>query len=252
MLYVLLQFRAYENYGLLDTGAIQSAMSENKLRRILQAHPAAQLKEYPAPDFKVQTANGSIVPVRKQVLLRFFIGRNVFEETFTILPTMGNFQLGMSFFKKYSVNLDLAKNLVRFPETTLQLKQANSKFKLQMLELGKSQKTTIAPRQQVFIPVVAEKDIGQSRSVPGIRTQDGNTSVLIDVRDTGTTDPCPSHQPPVTCPRHNNPPKHINRSLQITNSGPGQKHTTHDKGANDPDLQIPRRSQQRDPSVVLA
>ena len=74
MLYVPLQFREYENQGLLDTGAIQSATSENELRRILQAHPAAQLEEYPAPDFKVQIANGNIVPVRKQVLLRFFIG----------------------------------------------------------------------------------------------------------------------------------------------------------------------------------
>ena len=71
MLYVPLQFREYENEGLLDTGAIQSAMSENELRRILQVHPAAQLEEYPAPDFKVQIANGNIVPVRKQVLLRF-------------------------------------------------------------------------------------------------------------------------------------------------------------------------------------
>ena len=76
MLYVPLQFREYENQGLQDTGAIQSAMSENELRRILQAHPAAQLEEYPAPDFKVQIANGNIVPVRKQVLLRFFIGGN--------------------------------------------------------------------------------------------------------------------------------------------------------------------------------
>ena len=61
MLYVPLQFRAYENQGLLDTCAIQSAMSENELRRILQAHPAAQLEKYSAPDFKVQIANGSIV-----------------------------------------------------------------------------------------------------------------------------------------------------------------------------------------------
>ena len=55
------------------------------------AHPAAQLEEYPAPDFKVQIANGSVVPVREQVLLRFSIGGKVFEETFMILPTMGHY-----------------------------------------------------------------------------------------------------------------------------------------------------------------
>ena len=87
MLYVPLQFREYENHGLLDTGAIRSAMSEDELRRILSAHPAALLEEYPAPDFKVQIANGSNVPVRKQVLLRFFIGGKVFEETFMTLTS---------------------------------------------------------------------------------------------------------------------------------------------------------------------
>ena len=47
MLYVPLEFRAYENFGLLDTGAIQSALSEAELRRILSAHPAALLQELP-------------------------------------------------------------------------------------------------------------------------------------------------------------------------------------------------------------
>ena len=160
MLYVPLQFREYENQALLDTGAIQSAMSENELRRILQAHPATQIEIYPAPDFKVQIANGNIVPVRKQVLLRFFIGGKIFEETFMILPTMGNILIGMSFFKKYSVSLDLANNIVRFPEITLQLKPPNGKFRLQMLELRMTQKTTISPGQQIFVHATTDKNIG--------------------------------------------------------------------------------------------
>ena len=140
-----MQFRSYENQGLLDTGAIQSAMSENELRRITTAHPAAVLEEYPAPSFKVQIANGSIVPVRKQVLLRFFIGGKIFEETFMILPTMGNILIGMSFFKKYSVTLDLANNIVRFPDITLQLRPTNGKFKTKMMELRTSQKVVYTP-----------------------------------------------------------------------------------------------------------
>ena len=160
MLYVPLQFRAYENHGLLDTGAIRSAMSEDELRRILSAHPAALLEEYPAPDFKVQIANGSIVPVRKQVLLRFFIGGKVFEETFMILPTMGNILIGMSFFKKYSVTLDLANNVVKFPDITLQLKPERGRYKVQMLELRTSQKIVIQPDHQIMVPVIAEKDFG--------------------------------------------------------------------------------------------
>ena len=160
MLYVPLQFREYENHGLLDTGAIRSAMSEDELRRILSAHPAALLEEYPAPDFKVQIANGSIVPVRKQVLLRFFIGGKVFEETFMILPTMGSILIGMSFFKKYSVTLDLANNVVKFPDINLQLKPERGRYKIQMIELRTTQKTVIQPDHQIIVPVLAERDLG--------------------------------------------------------------------------------------------
>ena len=160
MLYVPLQFRQYENHGVLDTGAIRSAMPEHKLRRILSAHPAALLEEYPAPDFKVQIANGSIVPVRKQVLLRFFIGGKVFEETFMILPTMGNISLGMSFSKNYSVTLDLASNVIKFPDITLQLEPERGRYKIQMIESRTTQKTVIQPDHQLIVPVLAERDLG--------------------------------------------------------------------------------------------
>ena len=68
--------------------------------------------------------------------------------------------IGMSFFRKHSVTMDLANNIVKFLEITLQLKQPNGKFKLKKLELRASQKTTISPQLQVFLPVMAEKDIG--------------------------------------------------------------------------------------------
>ena len=51
MLYVRLQFDKYENHAILDTGAIQSAMSEAKLRTITTAlsrsHPSRIT--YPPP-----------------------------------------------------------------------------------------------------------------------------------------------------------------------------------------------------------
>ena len=180
MLYVPLQFREYENFGLLDTGAIQSALSEAELRRILTAHPAALLQELPAPEFKVQIANGNIVPVRKQVLLRFFIGGKIFEETFMVLPTMGNILIGMSFFKKYSVTLDLANNIVKFPDITLQLRSVNGNFKNKLLELKTTQKTVIQPNQQVFVPVVIERDLGDiTGTVEGLPAFERRSHLLV-------------------------------------------------------------------------
>ena len=49
MLYVPLQFDKYENHALLDTGAIQSAMSGAELRKITTAHPEAILQEVQPP-----------------------------------------------------------------------------------------------------------------------------------------------------------------------------------------------------------
>ena len=49
MLYVPLQIDKNENHALLDTGAIQSAMSEAELRKIITAHPEAILQELPPP-----------------------------------------------------------------------------------------------------------------------------------------------------------------------------------------------------------
>ena len=68
-----LQFANYENCALLDTGAVQSPLLEAELRKISKAIPEAILEEQHPPGFKTPIANGNLVPVRKQVILRFFI-----------------------------------------------------------------------------------------------------------------------------------------------------------------------------------
>ena len=57
MLYVPLQLDKYENHYLLDTGAIQSVISEAELRKTLQARPEALLKVLPhqTSKFKLRT-----------------------------------------------------------------------------------------------------------------------------------------------------------------------------------------------------
>ena len=162
MLYVPLQFDKYENHALLDTGAIQSAMSEAELRKITTAHPEAILQELPPPNFKIQIANGNLVPVQKQVLLRFYVAGKVFAETFLILPTMGTISIGMSFFEKYSVNLDIKNHLAHFPNHMMSMQvrqQKNNKFKTGLINLCSSNRTVIPPLHQVMIQVHSDADI---------------------------------------------------------------------------------------------
>ena len=123
MMYIPLTFNTIECQGLLDTGAVKSAMSEAELAKILQASPKALVKELPAPNFKIQIANGSVVPIRKQVLLRFDIAGTSYEETFIILPQMSTILIGMTFFTNYEVMIDIVNYLIHLPEMSLQLKQ---------------------------------------------------------------------------------------------------------------------------------
>ena len=162
MLYVPLQFDKYENHALLDTGAIPSAMSEAELRKITTAHPEAILQELTPPNFKIQIANGNLVPVRKQVLLRFYLAGKVFEETFLILPTMGTILIGMSFFEKHSGYLDIKNHLVHFPNHMMSMQvrqQKNNKFKTGLIILCSSNRTVIPPLHQVMIQVHSDADI---------------------------------------------------------------------------------------------
>ena len=110
---ILLDCKQNVNFILLDTCAKQSALSENELRCIIAAHPSTVLDELPAADYKIYFANGNILPVRKQVLLHFFPARQIFQEQFMVVPTMGNILIGGMFSIKNSITLDLKSTLVR-------------------------------------------------------------------------------------------------------------------------------------------
>ena len=92
-------------------------------------------KNCPSPDCKIQTANGNIMPIWKQFLLRFFLAEKNFDETFLVLPSMDITLNGMSFFRKCSVTLDLKNNLVHFPDLSLQLKPHHGKLRCGSIEM---------------------------------------------------------------------------------------------------------------------
>ena len=86
----------------------------------------------------------------------------------------------MSFFKKYSVTLDLANNIVRFPDITLQLRPVNVKFKNKLPELKTTQKMTYQPNQQVDVPVVNERDLGDiTGTVEGLPAFERRSHLLV-------------------------------------------------------------------------
>ena len=138
-------------------------LSENELRRIMAAHPSAVLNELRAPEYKIQIADGNIVPFRKQVTLRIFlVGRN-FEKTFIALPTMGNILIGLSFSKKHFVTLDFRNNgFQNFPDLSLQLRPKNGKLNCGEFTLKATHKLVVGIFQQVVVPKFAATGIEKS------------------------------------------------------------------------------------------
>ena len=70
--------------------------------------------------------------------------------------------IGMSFFEKYSVKLDIKNHLVHIPNHMMSMQvrqQKNNKFKTGLIYLCSSAKTVIPPLQQVIIQVHSDADI---------------------------------------------------------------------------------------------
>ena len=75
---------------------------------------------------------------------------------------MGTILIGMSFFEKYSVNLDIKNRLVHFPNhmMSMQLRHKTKKtFKTGLIDLYSSSRTTIPPHHQVLIEVHSDADM---------------------------------------------------------------------------------------------
>ena len=65
--------------------------------------------------------------LRKQDSLRIYVPGKLFEEFFSVLPTTGTILIVMSFFEKYSVNLDIKNHLVHFPNHTMSMQVRQQK-----------------------------------------------------------------------------------------------------------------------------
>ena len=144
MLYAPLCSKNYKNHVLPDTGAVQSAMPENEFRKIQTANPNALLNEHSTTELKIQIANGTLVTIKKQVVLKFFLAGRVFEEVFLNLLTMGAVLIGMSFFEKYSLTLDANNHLFHVPDVSIQVRRkSNNVYLNNFIGLEATEKTAI-------------------------------------------------------------------------------------------------------------
>ena len=83
--------------GLVNTGALSSAIPEVDLRKIRLLGPRSIVKEGPAPNFQIMVANGQLKNPKSTVELKFEVGDIEFHDIFIVMEKLTSPLIGLSF-----------------------------------------------------------------------------------------------------------------------------------------------------------
>ena len=114
--------------GLIDTGALSSAISEADIRKIRLLAPHTILNEDPPPEFQVMVANGQLEAPIATVELQFEVGDITFREKFIVMTNLTNPLIGLLFLQRNSTILDMRQGILNFPFFSMQLKNEDRTY----------------------------------------------------------------------------------------------------------------------------
>ena len=100
MLYFPMDFEELTIDGLIDTGALSSAIPEADLRKIRLLAPQSIIKEGPAPTFQIMVANGQLETPRSTVELKFEVADIEFHELFIVMEKLTGRIIGLKFLQR--------------------------------------------------------------------------------------------------------------------------------------------------------
>ena len=128
MLYFPMDFGELTLGGLIDTGALSSAIPEADIRKIRLLASQSLIKEGPAPNFQIMVANGQLETPKSTVELNFEVGDIDFHEVFIVMEKPTSPLIGLSFFQRNNTILDMRQEIINFPFFSMQLKTADHKY----------------------------------------------------------------------------------------------------------------------------
>ena len=145
MLYFPMDFGEQTLDGLVDTGALSSAIPEADLRKIRLLAPQSIVKEGPAPNFQIMVANGQLETPKSTVELKFEVGDIEFNEIFIGMEKLTSPLIGLSFLQRNNTILDIRQGVLNFPFFSMQLKTADHKYTNVMEPICIREDVTIPP-----------------------------------------------------------------------------------------------------------
>ena len=144
--------------GLIDTGALSSAIPEADLRKSRLLAPHTILNEEPPPEFQIMVANGQLEAPIATVELQFEVSDITFREKFIVMTNLTSPLIGLFFLQCNSTILDMCQGIMNFPFFSMQLKNENRTYP-NVIEpiinpvdaiLQQGQRTTIWVKSQIY------------------------------------------------------------------------------------------------------
>ena len=128
MLYFPMVFGELNIDGLIDTGALSSAIPEADLRKIRLLAPPTILNEGPRPEFQIMVANEQLEARIGTVELQFKVGDITFREKFIVMTNLTCPLIGLLLLQRNSSILDMRQGILNFPFFSMQLKNGDRTY----------------------------------------------------------------------------------------------------------------------------
>ena len=122
MYYFSMDFEKLTLDGLIDTGALTSAISEEDLNKIKLFSNEAIKDTGPAPNFQIMVANGQLERPIGTVLLHFEVADFQFQENFIVMKVQPKPLIGLCFLRRHNAMFDIRQGIITFPYLSMQLR----------------------------------------------------------------------------------------------------------------------------------
>ena len=151
MFYFPMDFGELNIDGLIDTGALSSAIPEADLRKIQLLAPHTILNEGPPPEFQIMVANGQLEAPIATVELQFEVGDITFREKFIVMTNLTSPLIGLFFLQRNSTILDMRQGILNFPFFSMQLKNEDQTYANVIELILNPVETTLQPGKRTTI-----------------------------------------------------------------------------------------------------
>ena len=146
-----MDFEKFTLDGLIDTGALTSAISEQDLNKIKLIANEAMKDTGPPPNFQIMVANGQLEVPIGTVLLEFEVADFMLRENFIIMKNLPNPLIGLCFLRRKNAVFDVTQGILTFPYLSMQLKPDTQVIMRQATPLFAENTYTLQPGETLAI-----------------------------------------------------------------------------------------------------